>query len=139
MLITEFKDYVLSSNLFTPAIDWPIQYRFDETKFTDKTVLVIREQPSGVNFSNSVVNSYDIYLMGRENTIADTQDLEIKIHALRDFFQSYKSGGLPHTTFNCIINVNVLMEPYLFGETETNRILFKISVSATNSATQIRG
>ena len=139
MLITEFESYVKSSNLFTPIDEWVTQYRFNESYFNDKKVLVIREQPSGVNSSNSVVNSYDIYLMGRENTIADTQDLEIKIHALRDFFQSYKSGGLPHATFNCIINVNVLTEPYLFGETETNRILFKISVSATNSATQIRG
>ena len=139
MLVTEFKDYVLSSNLFTPANDWPVQYRFDENKFADKTVLVIREQPSGVNSSNSIINAYDIYLMGRENTIADTQALEVKAHALRDFFHSYKSGGLPHATFNCIINVNVLTEPYLFGETDTNRILFKISVSVTNSAKLIRG
>lgn len=139
MLVTEFKNYVLSSNLFTPANDWPVQYRFDENKFNDKTVLVIREQPSAANFSNSKVQSYDIYLMGRENTIADTQDLEVKAHALRDFFHSYKAGGLPHSTFNCIINVNVLTEPYLFGETDTNRILFKISVSVTNSAKLIRG
>ena len=139
MIISEFKDYVLTSGLFTPAIDWPVQYRFDENKFNDKTVLVIREQPSGVNSSNRIINSYDIYLMGRENAIGDTPALESKIHALRDFFHSYKAGSLPHATFNCIINVNVLTEPYLFGETETNRILFKLSVSATNSSTQIRG
>ena len=139
MLVTEFKDYVLSSNLFTPATDWPVQYRFDETKFTDKTVLVIREQPSAANFSNTKVKSYDIYLMGRENKISDTPALEVKINELRDFFHSYKAGDLPHTQFNCIINVNVLTEPYLFGETDTNRILFKISVSVTNSAKLIRG
>lgn len=139
MLATEFDQYVQSSGLFTPTSEWVTQYRFNENYFSDKKVLVIREQPSGVNSSNSLINSYDIYLMGRENTIADTQALEVKIHALRDFFHSYKTGSLPHSTFNCIINVNVLTEPYLFGETDANRILFKISVSVTNSAKQIRG
>jgi hypothetical protein len=140
ILTSTVKDYILASGLFTPAADWPVQYRFDENKYSNKNVLIIRSMPSAPNNSgNTESTSYDIYLMGRPNLLSDEPALESKLWQLRDYFQSYNALGLPHTKIDCIINVKVLTEPFLFGETDTNRILFKMSMNIQSSSQQIRG
>lgn len=135
MTNSEMKDYILSSGIFS---SWAIQYRFDETKFSDSFVLVIREQPSspGLNIINK---GYDIYFMGRENKPSDRTTLESISWQLRQFIHGYLTDELQYPEFNCIINTEITSEPRLFGETDTNRILYQMSVNILTGTVNTRG